>query len=1290
MESFNPSNVLSKDRHYLQRQWHSLNARSSAADKDLKQFWDKVTASSAKREERLQQVPKVSYPETLPVVDRLQDIRAAIDEHQVVIIAGETGSGKTTQLPKLCLDLGRGVSGMIGHTQPRRIAARAVANRLAEELSCKLGEQVGFQIRFSDQSTPNTLIKVMTDGILLAETQHDRFLSRYDTIIIDEAHERSLNIDFLLGYLKSLLPKRPDLKVIITSATIDVERFSKHFSGAPVVEVSGRTYPVEVRYRPLVGGEESDNDLSLQDGILSTLEEIEQLERATGKSPGDVLIFLVGEREIRETAQIIRRAELRNTEVLPLYARLSHQEQNRIFQSHAGRRIVLSTNVAETSLTVPGIRYVIDPGEVRISRYSYRSKVQRLPIEAVSQASAWQRTGRCGRVEEGVCFRLYSEEDFSSRPEFTDPEILRTNLGNVILQMLALKLGDVTKFPFMQPPDKRFINDGYKLLEEIGAVSNERKLTATGRQLARFPVDTRLARIILAASEQQCLKEVLIIVSALATQDARERPHESQQAADQKHAQWSDEQSEFLDFLNLWQGYEIQRQELSNSQLRNWCKKNFLSFLRLKEWRDTHRQLLLLCHELEFKENAEPATYDQIHKALLTGFISQVGQKDEKQEYVGPRQRKFLVFPGSRIRKKGFPWMLAAELVETSRLFAKTIARIEPAWIEKIAPHLLKTSYLEPHWSKKRGEVQAFAQISLYGLVVVPRRAVSYGKIDPVLCRELLIREGLIEGEIQSRLSFITENASNREAVELMEAKTRRKDLLIEDEVLFQFYDEHLPKDITTVKALEHWYKYLADNDKKQLVLTEEYLLRNRPEVPLESAFPDNLQWRGQRFKLDYAFNPGQKNDGVTLKVPPAALQQLPVSRLEWLVPGMLLEKCEALIRSLPKSLRRNFVPVPDFAKAAAESLEMTDEPLTVVLGRQLRKMTGVTIAPESWNVEALPDHLKITIAVVDKSGKELARGRDYHQLIGQVGKVAEESLANESNELFTEQAGLTSWNFGVVPAKQEVVQGGANLFLYPYLRDQGQSVTLTAGFDEQYAILQHQTGVARLIMIELADTVKYMRKKLPKLNEIGLYYAPKGKLDPLIDDLILSSAVEVFLAGKPILLDAGEFRARIQACKAEWVPATEQRSLLLHDILKQHHALSKVLNKSTALALAMSMADVKKQLAHLIFEGFLTTVPGEWLKHYPRYLTAIEERLDKMPRQVSVERDFLRIIEPMWQRYEERLAKHQREGLSDPELVLYRWMLEEYRVSCFAQKLGTALSVSDKRIEKQWEKVSF
>ncbi|OZG73502.1 ATP-dependent RNA helicase HrpA [Hahella sp. CCB-MM4] len=1288
VKAFNPDLVLTKDRYRLQQQWRQLQQKES--EKDLETFCKKAEASAALREERRQKVPAVKYPETLPVVERLDDIRQAIAEHQVVIVAGETGSGKTTQLPKLCLDMGRGISGMIGHTQPRRLAARAVANRLGEELQCKVGDQVGFQVRFSDQSTPHTLVKVMTDGILLAETQHDRFLSRYDTIIIDEAHERSLNIDFLLGYLKNILPNRPDLKLIITSATIDVERFSSHFESAPVIEVSGRTYPVDILYRPLVSSEEGDADLSLQEGILAAVSEIEQIERAAGKGPGDILIFMVGEREIRETANVLRKAELRNTEILPLYARLSHQEQSRIFQSHGGRRIVLSTNVAETSLTVPGIRYVIDPGDVRISRYSYRSKVQRLPVEAVSQASAQQRAGRCGRVEEGICIRLYSQEDFVSRPEFTDPEILRTNLASVILQMLALRLGDVSRFPFMQPPDKRYINDGYKLLEEIGAVSKDRKLTNVGRKLSRFPIDTRLARILLAAAEQHCLGEILVIVSALAVQDPRERPHESQQAADQKHAQWSDEQSEFLDFLNLWRAYEEQRQELSNSQLRAWCKKNFLSFLRLREWRDTHRQLLILCHDLDYKENAEPATYEQIHKALLTGLISQVGQKDEKNEYVGPRQRKFLIFPGSRLKKKSFPWMMAAELVETSRLFARTVAKIEPLWIEHIAPHLLKTSYLEPHWSKKRGEVQAFAQMSLYGLVVVPRRRVSYGRIDAKLSRELLIREGLIEGEILSRLPFIRENAANRESVELIEAKTRRKDLLIDDETLFQFYDELLPADCTTVKTLEYWYKHLSDSEKNSLILTEEYLLRSRPETDLGVAYPDNLQWRGQQFKLDYAFKPGQKDDGVTIEVPPAALQQLPVSRLEWLVPGMLREKCEALIRSLPKSLRRNFVPVPDFAKAASEAMEPTDEPLTAVLGRQLRKMTGITIDQESWNVSALPDHLKITIAVVDSKGKVIASGRDYHRLVDQIGKDIETAVADSGNQLFEEKAGLVAWDFDSVPAKKQVEQGGANLFLFPYLRDDGKSVALTAGFDEQGALVQHSRGVARLIMFALADTVKYLRKNLPKQNEIGLYYAPKGKLEPLVDDLILSSAMEVFLTGREPIRNREQFKQRLQSCKADWVGAAEERALLLHDILKQHHALNKVLSKSTVLALAMPMADVKQQLAHLVFDGFLKQVPGEWLRHYPRYLKAVEERLEKMPRQVSQERDFLRIIEPMWKRYEERLAKHQKEGVSDPELELYRWMMEEFRVSFFAQKLGTSMSVSEKKLQKQWESVTL
>ncbi len=1302
MQSFDPQSVLIKDRFRLVKEWQKLSNQAAPADneKARQAFFRKVERSQRLLADRADAVPRIQYPDELPVVGRLDDIKALLEANQVVILAGETGSGKTTQIPKICLELGRGRAGMIGHTQPRRLAARAVANRLAEELQCQMGQEVGYQVRFTDHTTPQSLIKVMTDGILLAETQHDRYLNRYDTIVIDEAHERSLNIDFLLGYLKNLLPRRPDLKLVITSATIEVDKFSVHFDKAPVIEVSGRTYPVEVRYRPLVTDSDAaestdssavgtDADLSIQEGIVGAVREIEQLEREAKRSPGDILAFLVGEREIRETAKVLRDEAFRHTEIVPLYARLSQAEQNRIFQPHKGRRIVLATNVAETSLTVPGIRYVIDPGYARISRYSYRSKVQRLPVEAISKASADQRKGRCGRVEEGVCIRLYSEEDFQSRQDYTDPEIQRTNLASVILQMLALRLGEIASFPFIQPPDKRYINDGYKLLEELGAVSAKRKLTGHGRQLSRFPIEPRLANMLLAAEKYHALKEILVIVSALAIQDPRERPHEKQQAADEKHAQWKDEQSEFIDYLNLWNGYEEQRQELSNSQLRNYCKKNYLAFMRMREWRDTHRQLRLLCHDTGLKENQEPATYEHLHHAILSGLISQVGQRDEKQEYTGPRQRRFLVFPGSKLRKKGFPWIVSAELVETSRLFARTIAKIEPSWIEHIAPHLLKTTYLEPHWSKKRGEVQAYAQISLYGLVVVPRRRASYGPIEPQLSRELMIRSGLVEGEIISRLPFIKHNQARREAIELLEAKTRRRDLIVNDDVLYDFYDQRIPEDINTVKGLEYWFKNLIKADKDRLILTEQDLLAREVNEDVGSAYPDQMNWRGQRFALDYHFGPGTKQDGITLKIPPAALQQLPVNRIEWLVPGMLQEKCEALIRSLPKSLRRNFVPVPDFAKAAAEALQASDESILESLSRHLRKMTGVAVGPKDWNPDALPEHLKMTIAVVDRNGRELARGRDYHALIDEVGRLEQEVDAPKT-QLFEEKAGLVAWDFGKIQESIAVSQSGTRLYLYPFLRDDKTSVTLTSGFDQRFAQLQHRLGLSRLFMLSLKDTVKFIKQKLPKGREIGLLYSPKGQLDPLLDDLVQSAVLDVFIEGKDKVLNAQTFQLRLQQQKANLVTVAEQKALLLHDILQQHHSINKMLKKKTVLALALFQNDVKEQLQSLLMPGFLTRIPGRWLEHYPRYLQAVVKRLDDMPRQITKEREFMRIVEPLLENYRQRLEKHRREGVSDAELEKFRWMLEEFRVSYFAQTLGTAVSISEKKLHKQWELVRF
>lgn len=933
-----------KDRFPLKRQLQRLK---HSDDAELEKLQVRIERSVIRAETRKAAIPVVEYDNSLPVVQRRDEIAKAIRDHQVVVIAGETGSGKTTQLPKICLEAGRGVYGIIGHTQPRRLAARSVSSRIAEELKVPVGEQVGYQVRFTDHSNENTLVKLITDGILLAEVQNDRFLNRYDTIIIDEAHERSLNIDFLLGYLKLFLPKRPDLKVIITSATIDVERFSKHFDNAPVIEVSGRTYPVDVHYRPMedLELEGRDADLRLQQSVLASLREIEDSERGNKSGRlGDVLVFLSGEREIRETAKFLRDAGLTHTEILPLYARLSTAEQNRIFHTHGGRRVILSTNVAETSLTVPGIRYVIDPGTARISRYSVRSKVQRLPVEAVSQASANQRKGRCGRVADGICYRLYSEEDFLSRPEFTDPEILRTSLAAVILQMLRLGLGDIAAFPFVDMPDSKAINDGFKLLQELGAVSDSRCMTRVGQQLSQLPVDPRMARMLIESDKNRALNELLIITSVLAMQDPRERPAEKQQAADQRHRKHYHDDSDFMSLVQLWDSYEVQRQELSQNQLRKYCKQQFLSFMRMREWRDLHRQLSLACKGIGLKTNDEPAGYGEVHKSLLSGLLSHMGNKDEEADYMGARNRRFYLFPASTLFKRKPKWVMTAQLVETSRLFARVNAKIEPEWIEPLAGHLVKRNYFEPHWEKKRAQVIAYEQVTLYGLIVVGRRGVNYGAIDPVVSREIFIREALVEGHYHSRGAFQKHNLALMGEVDELEAKSRRRDIMVDPEMLYAFYDEHLPENIHNGAGFEKWRMTAEKEQPQQLFLTKEYLMMHDADQVTGNKYPDRLRWEGLELPLSYHFEPGTIDDGVTLTLPVQALRLLPKHRLEWLVPGMLYDKCVALVRALPKAVRKNFVPVPDYVKSAMESMSICDEPLTDILGHHLHRMAGVRI----------------------------------------------------------------------------------------------------------------------------------------------------------------------------------------------------------------------------------------------------------------------------------------------------------------------------------------------------------
>ncbi|MFZ2321010.1 MAG: ATP-dependent RNA helicase HrpA, partial [Pseudomonas sp.] len=957
---------------------------------------------------------------------------------------------------------------------PRRIAARSVATRVAEELNTPLGELVGYQVRFEDQSTDSTLIKLMTDGILLAETQHDRYLEKYDTIIVDEAHERSLNIDFLLGFLKTLLVRRPDLKLIITSATIDLARFSAHFNDAPIVEVSGRTFPVDTWYRPLLGeqdenGETLEDDLSVDQAILRALDEFAAFERSEGKRPGDVLVFLPGEREIRDAADLLRKANLKHAEVLPLYARLSPAEQQKIFQSRPGRKIVLATNVAETSLTVPGIRYVIDSGTARISRYSYRAKVQRLPIEAVSQASANQRKGRCGRVEPGICVRLYSEDDFNGRPAFTDPEILRTNLAAVILQMLHLRLGAIEQFPFIEAPDGKAISDGFNLLQELSAVNREGQLTPLGRQLARLPVDPRLGRMLLEGAKQGSLQEVLIIASALSVQDVRERPPERQQAADQAHAQWKDVDSDFAALVNLWRGFEEQRLALGASALRSWCRKNFLNYLRLREWRDSHRQLSLICKELQLSNNATPADFPKLHKAILSGLLSQIGQKTEEGDYLGARQRRFWIHPSSGLGKKRPQWLMTAELVETTKLYARQVAKIEPDWIEPLAGHLIKKNHFEPHWEKKRGQVVAYEQITLYGLIVVGRRAVHYGPIEPVLSRELFIREGLVRGEIQSRARCLKANSELLEQLDELEAKARRRDILADEETLFAFYDARIPAEIHQTATFDSWYKIESAKNPQLLIMREEDVLAREANEVTAAHYPDKLQLGELQLPLTYHFEPNHPRDGVTLRVPAPLLPQLPPERLEWLVPGVLEAKCIALVRELPKALRKNFVPVPDFIKAALARINFAEGSLPAALGRELQRMTGVRVPDEAW-VEAaqqLDSHLRMNLEVVDATGKFLGEGRDLAELTARFAEASQAALAIPQKQA---QQPVQAKAFAEVAASTQHKIAGLSMTVFPALVEEAGVVKEERFSTAAEADFQHRRALQRLLLQQLAE----------------------------------------------------------------------------------------------------------------------------------------------------------------------------------------------------------------------------
>lgn len=1239
-----------------------------------------ISQSCAERKRRADLLSQaIHYPAQLPVSDKREVIKEAIRDHQVVIIAGETGSGKTTQIPKMCLELGLGIDGTIGHTQPRRLAARSVASRLAQELECELGQRVGYKIRFNDSISAQTQVKLMTDGMLLAEIQQDRQLRQYDCIIIDEAHERSLNIDFIMGYLKQLLPKRPDLKVIITSATIDPERFSKHFYDAPIISVSGRTYPVELRYRPLVDDNRERDQLQ---GIFDAVTELTQA------GPGDILIFMNGEREIRDTAYALNKLELRHTEVVPLFSRLSNAEQNKIFESHTGRRIVLATNVAETSLTVPGIRYVIDPGTARISRYSYRTKVQRLPIEAISQASANQRMGRCGRVEAGICIRLYAEDDFNNRPEFTDPEILRTNLASVIVQMLSLGLGEIAAFPFVEAPDRKHINDGIRLLEELAAVVPSQTpltLTPLGRDLARLPVDPRLARMVLAARDYGCVTEAMVIVAALSIQDPRERPQDKQQAAAEQHNRFADKDSDFAAYINLWNYLKEQQKALSNNQFRKQCMKEFLNYLRVREWQDIYSQLRLVVRELGFSLNSEPAAGNSLHQALLSGMLSQVGLRDgDKKELLGARNARFVLVPNSALAKKPPRWLMVAELTETHRLYGRTAAKIEPEWLERQAEHLLKSNYSEPYWSKKQGAVMGYLSQSLFGLPVVVRRQINYSQIDPKLCRELFIRHALVEGELQTRHEFFHHNQALLEQVETLEHKSRRRDLVIDDETLFHFYDQLLPSDVVSIRHFDKWWKPRQKSQPQLLHFNEDMLLNDAAEQVNSADYPDAWLHDGVTLTLDYNFEPGHESDGVTVNIPLPLLNQIAAEPFAWQVPGLRRELVIALIKSLPKPMRKHFVPAPNFADAVLAAMTPLSGELLCQIEKHLRRMTGVTVPREQWDWSALATHLLMRFCVLDANGGVLAQGRDLAAIKRSLQGQVQTALTQAVDDDRFEQDGLQQFPERSIPKTYEAKRAGFAVKAYPALSDQGSSVALTLCEDE---VSQSQTmwrGQSRLLLLQLPSPIKYLHEKLPNKAKLGLYFNPYGKVLDLVDDCIRAGVHDLMRKYDAPAWSPTEFEELKGKVAAELNQTVAAIALQVEEVLSRGHEIKKRLKGKIDLSQAMAMADIQAQLNGLIFKGFVTATGGERLSNLNRYLEALSRRLDKLPIDPQKDRLQLLKIQQVQQAYQTLLNKQVQGAPLKPEVSELRWMIEELRVSYFAQTLGTPYPISDKRIMQQ------
>ena len=1277
-------------------------------------------------------VPPINFPESLPVSSRRDEITRAIADHQVVIVSGETGSGKTTQLPKIALAMGRGRgaggAGLIGHTQPRRIAASSVAKRIAQELQTPLGEVVGYKVRFQDRLAAGASVKLMTDGILLAETQGDPLLSAYDTLIIDEAHERSLNIDFLLGYLRQLLPRRPDLKVVVTSATIDAERFAQHFASrlgpAPVIQVSGRLYPVEQRWRPF----EDTREYGVNEAIGDAIDELWR------EGTGDALVFLPGEREIRDAAEHLRKHHPPGVEVLPLFARLSQQEQDRVFEPHGARRIVLATNVAETSLTVPGIRYVVDAGTARVKRYSYRNKVEQLQIEPVSQAAANQRAGRCGRVSNGICIRLYDEKDFAGRPRFTDPEIMRSSLAGVILRMKSLGLGLVEEFPFLEPPPRRAVADGYQLLAELGAVDERNELTRVGEELARLPLDPRVGRMILEARQRDALTEVLVIAASMSVQDVRDRPIEQQQAADQAHRKFDDDKSEFMGDLKLWRWLEEARggtgeHKLSHRKQEQLLRDHFISPRRVREWRDIHSQLHTVVAEHGWRLNATPATYDQVHLSLLAGLLGNVGLKsDEDDWYHGARGIRFHRHPGANLSKKPGRWIMAAELVETTRLYARGIAAIEPQWIPGIAGHLLKTQLLDPHWEKKAAEVIALERATLYGIVVYSNRRVNYAKVDPAGARDIFIREALVAQEWETKLPFLAANRKLIAQVQELEHKSRRQDVLVDDDLIYAFYDAQVPADVASGASFERWYREESKRQPRLLHLTRDELMRHEAAGVTTAAFPKTLRLGGVDCSAAYLHEPGDPRDGVTVTVPIYALNQVSEERCEWLVPGMLKDRVLALVKSLHQKPRARLMPLAEFAESFVVSVNDSQAfgagSLVDALLKTIRERTQLDIKRNDFKLEQVPPHLFMNFRVVDDHGRQLGMGRNIAALKAELGSLARsafqalaglklaapspsagasaraaqsgrrgETSANLGPVLADKQGQgenasnaltYTDWTFGELPELMEIRRGGQTLVGFPALIDQATHVTIEVFDEPDVAAAKHRAGLRRLVALQIRDALKYLEKNIPDLQKMAVLFMPLGMADELRQQIVDLAMDRAFLAD-PLPLDAASFRCRIDKGRGRLTLIANEIARSALAVLTEYAAAARKLKDARP---SKEVADdIHAQLARLVSKRFLSDTPWIQLAHLPRYLKAIVMRLDKWRPDPARDAARLADLRPLEQRFLRTFIE--RKGVTDARLQEFRWLLEELRVSLFAQELRTPQPVSVKRLEKAWSQLT-